>query len=654
MNSLSESLIAFILKGFGFIIARLPVGAALAVGRAIGVIGYYLDVKHKSIAYSNLKIAFAKTKKPSEIKHIVKQQFKNYGQNLMDLFRLPVMHRFGPEKSVTVEGKEHFYEALKKKKGVILLAMHFGSWEITTLLTDILKHPYRMLAKPQKKFSVVDDIINSYRECSGSLVIARGRGTREIIESLKANEIVGMVVDQGGRDGVLVKFFGRLASMSVGAIRIGLKLETPICFCVIIREKNSQHRLIIHPPLELTKTGDAEKDIVSNLDKVIRLMEDYITRHPSEYMWFYKIWKYSKESATIILSDGKAGHLRQSEAVAEMVEQALAERGVKSEIRTVEVNYKNKIAKIFCSLFSFLMHPRLCQGRLRYLKWFLTKKTYLDIASVKADFVVSCGSSIAGVNFLLSRDLRAKNISVLKPGILGFRRFDLVILPRHDRRRHWRGKIAYNVGALNLVSEDYLKEQAKTLVAKFSHLQDMKRVKIGVFIGGDTKNHFLPESQIKAVINQIKDASEQMDADMLITTSRRTPEKTEQLIAKETKNHPRLKLLILANRGNVPEVAGGILGLSDIIIVSGDSISMVSEAVSSGKEVIVFPAKAKGKILFKDKHENFLEDLSKQGHIILASEKSISQFIVSMVKGKIKTKPLDNRAVIAEAVRAVI
>ncbi len=33
-----------------------------------------------------------------------------------------------------------------------------------------------------------------------------------------------------------------------------------------------------------------------NLTKVAQRMEHYIREYPYEYMWFYKIWKYSKET----------------------------------------------------------------------------------------------------------------------------------------------------------------------------------------------------------------------------------------------------------------------------------------------------------------------------------------------------------------------
>lgn len=644
-------------RAVGFIVCRLPAETALRLGRAIGLIGYYLDRKHKAMAYANLKIAFAKTKKPSEIKRIVKKIFQNYGENIIELLRVPVIKRIGAEKFVKLEGRENVDAALKKNKGLILLAMHFGSWEMSNLMSVLTGHPYRVVAKPQTRFTKLDELLNSLRLHSGSVVIARGRGTREIIESLRKNEIIGMVVDQGGRDGALVKFFGRLASMSVGAIKMGIKYDIPVCFSIIIREKNSQHRLVIHPALEFVKSGDLERDVISNLNKIINLMEGYITQYPSEYMWFYKIWKYSKEATAVILDDGKAGHLRQSQAIAGAIKTALAERGIQCDVQTVDVCFKSRLSQMLIAVLSFISHPFFCQGRLRYLKWFLTRKSFLDIASVKADFVVSCGSSAAPVNFFLSRDYRAKSISILKPGILGFRRFDLVVLPQHDnpKNKKMRGKVIYAQGAPNLINEAYLKEQARLLLNRFSHLQSTKEIKVGILLGGDTKKHFISEGQIKILIGQVKNACEQNDADILITTSRRTPAAIENILQREIKNHPRCRMLILANRSNIPEAVGGILGLCDILVVSGDSVSMVSEAASSGKDVIVFPPLRRRKSLWgKDKHDLFIENLHNRGHIVLSKEKDIGEVIASMARNKIKTKILNDGDVILGAAREVI
>ena len=70
---------------------------------------------------------------------------------------------------------------------------------------------------------------------------------------------------------------------------------------------------------------------------------------------------------------------------------------------------------------------------------------------------------------------------------------------------------------------------------------------------------------------------------------------------------------ITANEKNIPEAVGGMLGLSDITIVSGESISMVSEAISARKYVLIFiPEK---KFIGLGKQERFLQSLEKKGSL---------------------------------------
>ncbi|MBN1869450.1 MAG: mitochondrial fission ELM1 family protein [Candidatus Omnitrophica bacterium] len=654
---MKESIIYYSVRAFGFFIRSLPIGMALGVGKGIGMLAYYFDIKHKSRAYSNLKMAFAHCKTPNEIKLITKQLFKNYGQNLVELFRMPLMTKDKFDRIVKVEGKEHVTESLKLGKGVIILAMHFGSWELASLSCAMLGYPYNIFVKPQPKHNKLDDLLNSYRACSGSVVLSRGSGTRDFVRSLKNNEVIGMVVDQGGRDGVLVPFLGRQATMSVGAIRMGLKLGVPVCFSAIIRERGFRHKMIIHEPFRLENTGDIEADVIFNLKKVTKIMEDYIHKYPSEYMWFYKIWKYSNEARIAILSDQKTGHLRQSQCVAQMTEKALAERGIKATTQVIQVVFKDSLKARLFSVLSVLFHPYVYQGRLQCLKWFLTPESFQSIAVMKADFIISCGSSVAGVNNVLSRDSSAKSIVVLKPGLLNYGRFDLVVLPQHDEPKRKRGKnqFAITYAAPNLVMSDYLKEQSQSLLLRFSHLKDNLKPKIGLFIGGEAKSVYLSDRQIKIVIRQIKEVLKEINTDILITTSRRTPESIEQMFFKEFKNDPNCPLLILANRENVPEAVGGILGVCDIAIVSGDSLSMVSEAASSGKRTIVFSPQMKAIVLKgENKHQAFAERLNAQGFVLSTDVTHLGQSIYDVAKGKIQTKQIDDRGIILEAMRKVI
>jgi len=654
---LKESIVYYSVRVFGFFIRCLPAGIAAWVGKRIGMFAYYFDIKHKARAYANLKMAFAHLKSPDEIKQIMKTLFKNYGQNLIELFRMPLLTPERFDKVVAVEGKENITQSLKQGKGVIMLAMHFGSWELASLSCVRLGFPYKVFVKPQKKYSRLADLLNSYRACGGSVVLSRGAGTRDFVRSLKKNEVIGMVVDQGGRDGVLVPFLNRRAAMSVGAIRMGLKLGVPICFSVIYRENGHKHKMVIQKPLKLENTGNLDVDVITNLKKVTKMMEDYIYKHPSEYMWFYKIWKYSNEAHITILNDGKMGHLRQSQAVAKMTEKALAERKITATTQIIEVDFKNRFSARVFSVLSALWHPIFYQGRLESLKWFLKEESFQQITAMKTNFIISCGSSIAGVNNLFSRDSNAKSIAILKPGILSYNRFDLVVLTQHDQPKgtNYKNHFAITYAAPNLVVPEYLQEQSQALLNRYSHLKDNHKPKIGLLIGGNAKTVHLSEYQIKLLIRQIKEILSEVNMDILIATSRRTPAHIERLFYKEFKKHPSCPLLILANQENVSEAVGGILGLSDLMVVSGDSISMVSESACSGKSTIVFLPQTRAKVLKgKNKCEAFVERLHSRGFILSSKVQNIGQSIYDVVKGKIQTKPINDNETILEAVRKVI
>jgi len=652
-----ESIAYYSVKIFGGLIRLLPINVGLWIGRQLGRMAYYIDVKHKYLVYVNLKIAFANTKTPKEIKQIARQVFMNFGQNIIELLRLPLLSHEKYDEYIHMEGKDNIIESLKAKKGVILLAMHYGSWELGSLASAMMGHPYKVIVKSQKRFSRLDQLLNTYRECNGTVTLTRGIGTRDFVRSLHNNEIVAMVVDQGGKEGMLVPFFDRQASMSIGAIRIALKYDTPICFVAIQRQKGPYHRVYIHKALDIQKTGDMEEDIKVNLMKVTTIMEEYIRKKPSEYMWFYKIWKYSKDAMIAILDDGRTGHLRQSQTIAKLLKDNLAHKGMNPRTKILQVRYRNPILPLFISVVSLLARDFFVQGRVGFLRHFLTQDSFHELMSVKADFILSCGSRSAGINYLLSCDQQAKSVAILKPGILSLKYFDLIFLPYHDRERIRKkdAPVVFTKGAPNLIEHGYLEKNKESLLNRYSHLKSLKGYKLGLLLGGDTKEYKFDDKRIRMVVHQIAQVAEALNAEILVTTSRRTPANIDNLLMRELKKHPRCALLIIANRNNIPEAVGGILALSDIVVVSGDSISMISEAASSGKKTIVFAPKARlSSIKDLSKHAKFMDSLNEQGHILTSDFSRLQKAIFDVAKNKITLKPLDDRDIINEALKKII
>ncbi|TAN61232.1 hypothetical protein EPN16_03670, partial [bacterium] len=104
---------------------------------------------------------------------------------------------------------------------------------------------------------------------------------------------------------------------------------------------------------------------------------------------------------------------------------------------------------------------------------------------------------------------------------------------------------------------------------------------------------------------------------------------------------------------NIPEAVGGILGLSDFVLVSEESISMISEAASSGKYAGVIRMKSK----FSSpglRHERFLRNLESHGHVFLIPSDNVAGKIKDTLDNRPAIKKLNDRLVVEQAIKRLL
>ena len=643
-DSLTDYIACILFRVLGPLIRILPLGVSFFLGRSLGILFFTFDLKHKAIAYASIKTALGANLSPSAIKQVVRRFYQAYGQNLIEIFLIPRMDKAYLDRNIQVEGLDNAKAAFKRGKGVIFLSVHAGSWELSNILSAHLGMPFVLLVRDQK-LPRLNKLLNSYRIKKSYKIIEKDSGVRGLIAALKNNEAVAMMADQGGRDGTIVKFFGKESSMPTGALRFALKYDAAILPVYYTRIKGPKVKVIFDEVFALKKTADLERDIKENLQELMKVFEKNIRKYPYEYLWTYKIWKYGRQKNILLLSDGKAGHIRQAQALADTVSGYLKEEGMIPSVYTQEVIFKNNLAKTALALSSGLAGKYHCQGCLWCLKTFLRDDVYKSLVGYKPDIIISCGGGLAPINYVLSRENLSKSIVVMRPSLLSTRRFDLVIMPRHDNPPRRNNVIAIN-GALNLIDENYLRQQSEKLLSAINYKP--LATNIGLLIGGDSKHFRLSTDSVLEVINQVKEAAQILDAGILVTTSRRTSPEVEGLVKDEFRNYPRCKLLVIANEKNIPEAVGGILGLSRLIVVSPESISMICEAAASAKFVLVFKDKV------SQKHKRFLERMFKEKYIYLCGPGEISSLAKSLLQDKPAINKLDDRLIIKQALKRII
>jgi KDO2-lipid IV(A) lauroyltransferase len=622
----------------------LPKAIVFFFAKALGLGLYYFDCRHRCVAYANLKTAFS-DKTPRQLARLTRKFYQALAQNVAEIFLIPAIDAGYFAKYMDVRGAQNISEGFKKNKGIIFTTVHAGNWELSSLVCANLGVPFKLFVR-QQRYPRLNDLLNSYRRQKKAVLIRMDDSMRLLLRALKDNEAIGMTLDQGGRDGINVKFFNRNASMSSGPIRLALRYSAPIVPVFYARKKGPYVKVLMGPLFAAEPSGDLEKDVRDNLQRLVNIFERQIRENPEEYLWTYKVWKYADQKTVLILNDAKAGHLRQAQAAAALLAQGLEEKGVKTQILTEEIKITGGLKKLGLALSACLASKYSCPGCLWCLRGSLRRNTYQSLVKIKPDIIVSCGAALAALNYVLSRENQAKSVCILRPGFLALKKFDLVIMPRHDHPPKRKNVVATE-GALNLVNADYLRGQSEKLLSAVHSA--LSTVSLGLLIGGDAKNFHLDKEGLGQALCQVKAAAEYLKADILATTSRRTSGQIEDLVKEELKGFPACKLLVIANERNIPEAVGGILGLSQIVACSPESISMISEAASSGRYVLVFNLKGLNR-----KHKRFLDYFVSRGFIRLCEPGDLNNSIQEAWRNKPPVNALQDNLLIKEALRRLI
>ena len=252
----------------------------------------------------------------------------------------------------------------------------------------------------------------------------------------------------------------------------------------------------------------------------------------------------------ILLTEGMHGMISQVEGLAKALD-------IDFTHHTVELNN-------FWKVFPPKMTPIL-------------QSVYKKIDHSDFDVIISCGrkSVIPSIHLKSNSNKKVFNIHIQDPKV-DLKHFDFIVAPEHDAIR---GQNIINTkGAIHYLTENEISENKDYLS---SFIKKDERKIFTLIMGGPTKYYDYSTKNMKNIFELLNELIKKYNFQLVVIPSMRTPVNTIHY-AKEYFGNNHTVIMNVDKKAYLSALA-----LSEKIIVTCDSSSMISEAALTGKPIYI-------------------------------------------------------------------
>jgi len=241
--------------------------------------------RSSKIIDKNLDIFSSKASNINKQK-ISSQMWKNYGMTFIEYIFLKKF-RFN-ESHIKIKGKENIYETLKNNKPIIFVSGHFANFELMAMEITKMNIKLASIYRPlnNKFLNPFMEHIRKKYVCNKQ--IKKGiNGVREVIDYLKKDYSIALMIDQRVSEGKKIKFFGKEALTTTLPAQLAKKYNLDIIPVYIERVKNNNFLIEFQKPVNPKNFGN-KLELSKELNKILEKM---ILKNPGQWIWSHNRWK---------------------------------------------------------------------------------------------------------------------------------------------------------------------------------------------------------------------------------------------------------------------------------------------------------------------------------------------------------------------------
>jgi KDO2-lipid IV(A) lauroyltransferase len=275
---------------FIWLLHFLPLAILAPIGRAFGLLLYYVASERRRVGRINLRLCFPE-KSDSARRALLKRHFQAFGRAILERGIIWWSSRERVMRIIRIEGLEHW----KPLQGqpVIWLAPHFIGLDMggTRLAAEFAASSMYSRQKDPRLDAI---LYHGRTRFVMPRLFSRQEGLRPLVKAIREGLPFYYLPDMdfGPRDSVFVPFFG-VPSATITALSRIARLARAVIVPVVTRQLpgGEGYVLTFHPPWTDFPTADPEHDA----RRMNAFVEERILEIPEQYHWLHKRFKTRPE-----------------------------------------------------------------------------------------------------------------------------------------------------------------------------------------------------------------------------------------------------------------------------------------------------------------------------------------------------------------------
>ena len=277
----------------------LPLWLGYRVAAAVAEVCYHFFHRQRKALNENLAWVLGSDDR-REVDAVARRAFRNFGKFVIDFIHFPVMTRDEVRKRLVFTQWTDLDEVRDAGKGVIIVTMHFGIWDLGGAVLAAYDYPINAVAD-SFGYEPMNELVHGSREKLGIHVIPREKVGLNLFRALKRGEMVAMLIDvPGPQETITVEFLGAPAAVSSAPARIALRTGAHVMPSVVLR--GPERDTLIRPIVDIRsvryeRTGDEERDVLALTRQIMLVFEEHVRRHPEQWYIFRPMWPNASDRA---------------------------------------------------------------------------------------------------------------------------------------------------------------------------------------------------------------------------------------------------------------------------------------------------------------------------------------------------------------------